>query len=80
MKAKIANSLIVGMVVLVTVFLGSLAKFGADSEMLPTLFLCFFALLIAIQVVPALMLFGVMVKEIFRRTPKGEGEGRGINR
>jgi hypothetical protein len=80
MKAKVANSLIVGMVVIVTVFLGSLAKFGTNSEMLPTLFLCFFALLIAIQVVPALMLFGVMVKEIFRRTPRGEREGRSINR
>jgi hypothetical protein len=80
MKAKVANSVIVGMVLISTIFLGTLAEIGKGSEVMPTLFLCFFAIILAIQVVPALMLFGVLLREIFRRLPRGEREGRSINR
>ncbi len=80
MKAKVANSLIIGLVLFGTLFLGSLAGIGTGNAAMPTIFLCFFALIIAIQVVPALMLFGVLVKEVFRRTPKGEREERSSNR
>ena len=72
-ETKIANSLIVGMVVLVTVFLGSLANSAQTARCCRPSFSAFFALLIAIQVVPALMLFGVMVKEIIQPNAQGEG-------
>jgi len=62
--------MIVGLVVVGTIFLGSLAEIGKGSDVMPTLFFCFFGLIIAIQVVPALMLFGTLVKEVFRRVPR----------
>ena len=39
------------------------------QDLMPTLFLGFFAVIIALQVVPAMMLFRFLFKEIFRRTP-----------
>ena len=70
MKMKVANSLIVGLVVVGTLFLGNLVEVGKGSEVMPTLFLCFFALIIALQVVPAMLLLRLLFKEIFRRTSK----------
>lgn len=66
----VANGLIIGLVAVGTIFLGSLAEISKDSDVMPTLFFCFFGLIIAIQVVPALMLFGTLIREAFRRMPK----------
>jgi hypothetical protein len=74
MKTKAANALIVGLVLVGTIFLGNLAGIGKDGELMPTLFLCFFAVIIAIQVVPAMMLFGYLFKELFRKVPKSKAE------
>ncbi|MFA5514997.1 MAG: hypothetical protein WDA20_01800 [Desulfuromonadales bacterium] len=74
MKAKIVNSLIVGLVVIGTVFLGPMVAADGSGNLMPTLFLGFFAVIIALQVVPALLLFGAMLREIFRRVSGREGE------
>jgi hypothetical protein len=57
-----------------TIFLGNLAGIGQGGELMPTLFLCFFAVIIAIQVVPAMMLFGYLFKELFHKAPKSKAE------
>ncbi len=72
MTAKIANSIIIGLVVVGTVFLGTLVQAANSGHLMPTLFLGFFAIIIAFQVVPALMLFYTMIKEIFHRHAKAE--------
>ncbi len=77
MKTKIANSLIVGLVVVGTLFLGNLVEVGQGSAVMPTLFLCFFALIIALQVVPAMLLLRLLFKEIFRRTSKPKEAAKG---
>lgn len=74
MRTKTANALIVGLVLAGTLFLGNFAAIGKNGDLMPTLFLCFFAVIIAIQVVPAMMLFGYLFKEIFRKSPKKKAE------
>ena len=69
MKSKVANTLIVGMVLAGTILLGNLAGIGQNGEVMSTLFLCFFAVIIAIQVVPAMLLFSYLIKELFRKSP-----------
>jgi len=77
MKAKAANAIIVGLVLAGTLLLGNLAAIGGDGDLMPTLFLFFFAVIIAIQVVPAAMLFGYLIKGLFRSAPRSK-EGAGV--
>lgn len=70
MNTKIANTLIVGLVLIGTIFLGTLARPGEETALLPTLFLGFFAAIIVIQLVPAVMLVHIFLKQAFRRVPK----------
>lgn len=70
MKGKLANYLIVGLVAYGTIFLGTLAGVGRDGNLMPTIFFLFLATIIAFQVVPALMLFGALIRELFRRIGK----------
>ncbi len=74
MTAKIANSLIVGLVVIGTLFLSTMVQAAGSGNLMPVIFLGFFALIIAFQVVPALLLFGTLLKEIFRRVSGRGGE------
>jgi hypothetical protein len=74
MTAKIVNSVIIGLVLVGTVFLSTLVQAANTGNLMPTLFLGFFAIIIAFQAVPALMLFYTMVKEIFRRHSAKAGE------
>jgi hypothetical protein len=69
MKSKVANTLIVGMVLAGTILLGNLAGIGQNGDVMSTLFLCFFAVIIAIQVVPAMLLFSFLFRELFRKSP-----------
>lgn len=70
MKSTIANSLILLVVASGTALLSFLDVTALGLAPLETLFLVFVAVFIAIQVVPATMLFGAMIKGIFSRTQK----------
>jgi len=70
MKSTIANSLILLVVASGTALLSFLDVTALGLAPLETLFLVFVAVIIAIQVVPAIMLFGTMIKGIFPRAEK----------
>ena len=71
MKAKIPNSLILITVASVTAVVAYLLAVTRQHEPVETLFLAFVAAILAIQVLPALMLFVGMLKGLFTRTEKG---------
>lgn len=65
MKSTFANSLILLVVASGTALLSFLDVTALGLAPLETLFLVFVAVIIAIQIVPAIMLFGAMLKGIF---------------
>ncbi len=71
MKTKIPNSLILITVASVTAVVAYLLSVTQQHEPVQTLFLVFIAAILAVQVIPALMLFLGMVKSLFTRTEKG---------
>ena len=70
MKSTLANSLILLVVASGTALLSFLDVTALGLAPLETLFLVFVVVIIAIQVVPALMLFGTLLKGLFSRTQK----------
>ena len=70
MKSTLANSLILLVVASGTALLSFLDVTALGLAPLETLFLTFIAVIIAIQVVPAIMLFGTMIKALVSRTQK----------
>ena len=79
MKTKVANTLIVGLVLAGTILLGNLAAISQEGELMSTLFICFFAVILAIQVVPAMMLFGYLFKVLFRKSSGKKAEAAAQN-
>ena len=70
MKSTLANSLILLVVASGTALLSFLVVTALGLAPLETLFLVFIAVVVAIQVVPAIMLFGAMLKGLFTRSGK----------
>lgn len=70
MKSTLANSLILLVVASGTALLSFLDVTALGLAPLETLFLVFVAVIIAIQVVPAIMLLGAMLKRLFSRAEK----------
>ena len=70
MKSTLANSLILLVVASGTALLSFLDVTALGLAPLETLFLVFVAIIIAIQVVPAIMLFGAMIMGIFSGAQK----------
>ena len=70
MKAKYTNALILIVVATGTAFAAFIGDVSRGVEPLQTIFLGFVAAIIAIQVVPALMLLGCMIKALFVRNEK----------
>ena len=70
MKSTLANSLILLVVASGTALLSFLDVTALGLAPLETLFLVFVAVIIAIQVVPAIMLLGALLKGLFSRTEK----------
>lgn len=70
MKSTLANSLILLVVASGTALLSFLDVTALGLAPLETMFLVFVAVIIAIQIVPAIMLFGAMIKGIFTRSGK----------
>jgi len=65
MKPAVTNSLILLLVASVTAFVAWLGMRTLNLAPLETLFLCFIAAVIAIQLVPAVLLFSGMLKGLF---------------
>lgn len=63
-KGKILGFLIAGLVVAGAAFLPAVADLNHEGGMMTMIFLGFLGGIIAVQVVPGLMLFGVIVKGI----------------
>ena len=61
---KIVNMLMIVMVVAGAVAFTIMSTTHADGELMSRLFLIFFGVIITVQIIPGLMLFGIMLKEI----------------
>jgi len=70
MKSTLVNSLILLVVASGTALLSFLDVTALGLAPLETLFLIFVAVIIAIQVIPAIMLLGAMIKGLFSRVKK----------
>ena len=70
MKSTLANALILLVAASGTALLSFLDVTALGLAPLETMFLVFIAVIIAIQVVPAIVLFGALLKGIFSRTEK----------
>lgn len=70
MKSTFANAFILLVVASGTALLSFLDVTALGLAPLETMFLAFIAVIVAIQVIPAIMLFGALLKGIFARTEK----------
>ncbi len=61
---KIVSCLIVALVVGGSFLLPAVADFGQEGGIMATLFIAFLGSIIAVQVIPGLMLFGMMLKGV----------------
>lgn len=62
---KVANVMIIGMVVVGTVIFALINQVSSGAELMPKLFLLFFGAIITVQVIPGLILLATMVKGVF---------------
>lgn len=61
---KVANLLLAVMVLAGIVIFSAMGHANADGELLSRAFLIFFGLIIAVQIIPGMILFGAMLKEV----------------
>lgn len=61
---KVANMMIIGMVIVGTVIFAVINQVSSGAELMPKLFLIFFGAIITIQVIPGLVLLATMIKGI----------------
>jgi hypothetical protein len=59
---KVANAMIIGMVVLGTVIFSVINQVSSGTEIMPKLFLVFFGAIITVQIIPGLILLATMIK------------------
>jgi hypothetical protein len=76
LAGKIATGLIVVLVLAGTAFIPAVADVAQGGGALATLFLCFLGAIIAVQVIPGLMLFAMMVKGMCSLVRKAVPESR----
>jgi magnesium-transporting ATPase (P-type) len=62
---KVINVMMIVMVVAGAIVFAVMSKTNADGEMLSRMFLIFFGIIITVQIIPGIMLLGVMLKEVF---------------
>lgn len=70
MKEKYLNSVILVVVATGTALVAFVGQASRGAEPLQTVFMAFLAAIIAIQVVPALMLLGCLIKALFNRVAR----------
>lgn len=61
---KVVNILMIVMVVAGAIAFTVMSTTHADGELMSRMFLIFFGVIITVQIIPGLMLFGVMLKEV----------------
>jgi hypothetical protein len=78
-KGKIVGCLIVALVLAGAAFIPAVADVAKEGGVMATLFLAFLGAIIAVQVIPGLMLFGMMVKGVCNliRKPASEAKTKG---
>jgi len=59
---KVANAMIIGMVVMGTVIFSVMNQVSSGTEIMPKLFLVFFGAIITVQIIPGLILLATMIK------------------
>lgn len=59
---KVANAMIIGMVVMGTVIFSVINQVSSGAEIMPKLFLVFLGAIITVQVIPGLILLATMIK------------------
>ena len=80
-KTKLAGCLIVAIVLAGAAFIPAVADVAKEGGVMATLFLAFLGAIIAVQVIPGLMLFGMMVKGLANliRKPAPETKAKGAD-
>jgi hypothetical protein len=61
---KVANAMIIGMVIMGTVIFSVINQVSSGSELMPKIFLVFFGAIITVQVIPGLILLATMIKGV----------------
>ena len=61
---KVANVMIIGMVVVGTVIFSLINQVSSGAELMPKLFMLFFGAIITVQVIPGLILLSTMIKNV----------------
>jgi hypothetical protein len=61
---KVANAMIIGMVVMGTVIFSVINQVSSGAELMPKIFLIFFGAIITVQIVPGLILLATMIKGV----------------
>jgi len=61
---KVANMMIIGMVVAGTVIFSLINQVSSGAELMPKLFMLFFGAIITVQVIPGLILLSTMIKNV----------------
>jgi hypothetical protein len=61
---KVANVMIIGMVIAGTVSFALINQASSGTELMPKLFLLFFGAIITVQVIPGLVLLATMIKGV----------------
>ncbi|MBW4055857.1 MAG: hypothetical protein HIU83_10755 [Proteobacteria bacterium] len=59
---KVVNVMMIGMVLAGVIVFAVLNKTNTDGDVMSKLFLIFFGVIITFQIIPGLLLFGVMIK------------------
>jgi len=59
---KVANAMIIGMVILGTVIFSVINQASSGAELMPKIFLVFLGAIITVQIIPGLILLGTMIK------------------
>jgi hypothetical protein len=67
---KIANAMIIGMVIVGTVIFALINQASSGTELMPKLFLLFFGAIITVQVIPGLILLATMIKNVIAISQK----------
>ena len=59
---KVANAMIIGMVIMGTVIFSVVNQVSSGAEIMPKIFLVFFGAIITVQIIPGLILLATMIK------------------
>ena len=73
---KVANAMIIGMVVMGTVIFSVINQVSSGTEIMPKLFLVFFGAIITVQVIPGLILLATMIKGFVTASQKKQAPAK----